>query len=75
MIDLGSCPRFSDTEWCTHEVSKTVNDLCDGKETCDVDVSNNSMGRDPCPGHGKRLYITYQCECSVQQKKIGVNVF
>ena len=60
-----------DHQYCGNSLSTTnchqqgdfaiVDNLCTGKETCDVDVNGNTFGGDPCPGTAKYLHVHYRC--------------
>lgn len=50
------------------DVASRVKELCEGKETCKLSVTNDFFGSDPEPGIKKELHIKWTCGTSPDAK-------
>lgn len=61
--DRSVCPHNSirDTNCISTESEAITKRICDGESECSIDVKNDVLGRDPCPGTYKYLEVHYIC--------------
>ena len=59
--EINACGYTGNTN-CTLDATCYMKRICDGKESCEnVMVNGSKIGKDPCPGMKKYLYLDYQC--------------
>lgn len=72
--DAATCTYYSDDVtqrpssqwnrncWGNDDRSSKIGGLCNGQETCEVEVNNGVLSPDPCPGIYKYADVAWDCE-------------
>ena len=55
------CIGLNDHLTCDQDVLEIISKLCSGKTNCNLEVTNELMGGDPCPNIYKYLAVQYYC--------------
>lgn len=61
--DGSVCPHLAirDTNCASTESQAIIKSKCDGKSKCRINVENDELGGDPCPGTYKYLEVNFKC--------------
>lgn len=54
-------PDINDTNCTSTKSEAIIKRKCDGESECIINVNNNELGGDPCPGTYKYLEVNFIC--------------